>query len=126
MKPIAMVQLALLPFCVALVVIKDDSHCIYRELLLVVSLMSSCARAMPRALRVLCATFHCHNTRGNSVLILKSGIIISLFLRSQNTKIKRAFSGAAKYRGPHPYYHGCRLDDSLSFFNIILPNSIIL
>jgi len=46
-------QPLLLLFCEALVVIKDDSYCIYKELLLVVLLISLCARAMPRALRYL-------------------------------------------------------------------------
>jgi hypothetical protein len=35
------VQPLLLLFCKVLVIVKDDSYCIYRELLLVVSLMSS-------------------------------------------------------------------------------------
>jgi hypothetical protein len=37
-------------------------------------------------------------------------------------------AGAAKYGGPHPHRHGHghRLDDSLSFLNIILFSSIII
>jgi hypothetical protein len=38
----------------------------------------------------------------------------------QKTNPQDPPAGAAKYGGPHPHRHGGRLDDSLSFLNIIL------
>jgi hypothetical protein len=43
-----------------------------------------------------------------------------------NDFVKDPLARAAKYRGPYPYRHGRRLDDSLSFLNVILFSSILI
>jgi hypothetical protein len=43
-----------------------------------------------------------------------------------NDFVKDPPAGAAKYEGPHPHRHGRRLDDSLSFLNVILFSSILI